>query len=231
MKLLLDSANIDEIRRFSQTEAVAGVTTNPALVSKEQKRDYIDFLTEIATIVNNSVVTTGGRTYSKKHLSVEVTTLDPDEMIKQAVALNTAIRLNKMNLELFIKIPVMPETLRVISVLRYDKQLMVNATACMTATQAKIASEAGAHIVSFFYNRMLDGGEGGNEITRFVSMNTERSKVICGSIRKPLDLSTCWALGADYVTASAKIIDEALMHPQTTKAVDEFQEKIDKWLA
>jgi len=238
-KLYLDTANIDEIKRLTRTTAISGVTTNPSLMAKEEKGDYVGKLKEIAE------ETIG------MHLSVEVITLEPREMVKQAIELRDELK----DVDLFVKIPVTLDNLTVISHLEVNEKIKVNATACMTADQAKMAMDAGASVVSFFYNRMKDGKlDADDELRRFANFRTNKNyvyeskmmfgatrcysiydipmpKVICGSIRKPEDITACWAAGADIVTASMKTIEQLISHPQTDKAIQGFQEDIEKWLA
>jgi len=223
MKLLLDTANIDQIRLFMQSTMLAGVTTNPSLMAKESKGDYVEKLKTIAEAVQNQL--------SARHLSVEVTTLDPNVMIVEAQTPNDALGRN--GVDVHIKIPVMMETMRVISTLR-RKDVKVNATACMTAFQAKMAMDAGANIVSFFYNRIKDENESPDSVlTLFnqIRVNLEQTKIICGSIREPDDVRRCFLQGADYVTVSPAILQKMIEHPQTTKAIAQFQKDIDSWLS
>lgn len=220
MKLLfLDSANLDEIRLMVKTEAIQGVTTNPSLMAKETKGGYVQRLSEICEILDS--------TDRRMHLSVEVITADPKEMYSQAMTL--AEGLKGSDIDLHVKIPVLFDTLPVITKLANSK-VRVNATACMTALQAKLAEEAGAPIVSFFYNRMLDGAlDADTEIQKYCELR-RNSQIICGSIRKPDDVRRCWRAGAEYVTASVKVIKEMISHPKTDEAVTQFQRDIDTWL-
>ena len=50
MKLFLDTANVDEIRKANEMGVICGVTTNPSLIAKEG-RDYAETLKEICGIV------------------------------------------------------------------------------------------------------------------------------------------------------------------------------------
>lgn len=233
MRLLLDSADIKDVRRFFPGNVLAGVTTNPSLIAKQGKRDYLELLAEIYEELD-----TGS---DPQHFSVEVTTLDPLAMVEQAEQLSA--RLGK---KVHVKVPVMPETLSVIEMLA-ARDIKVNATACATALQAKLATDAGADIVSFFYNRMID-----HNFDNIVGVQTERDRriearrrallevsnyvvgcgeatVICGSIRLPQDVWECWEAGAYLVTAPAKVIDDALRHPKTVEAINQFQKDIDAW--
>jgi transaldolase len=227
--LFLDTANLEEITQMVKTHAIAGVTTNPSLMAKEQKGDYVKKLSEICLALEEAP--------GLKHLSVEVTTSDPSLMVSQAGSLIESLK--DFEIDLYVKIPVMLETLPVISALT-DMNIQVNATACMTAMQAKLAEDAGAPIVSFFYNRMIDGFRSGKdeihsriaaarEIVKFVELR-QHAEIICGSIRKPEDVLECWSAGAEIVTASTKVIKGMISHPKTDEAIKQFQEDIDAWL-
>lgn len=233
-KLFLDSANIDDIRKFLRSNAISGVTTNPSLMAKEAKGDYFGKLEEIVGVLLDMHKGVSQR----KHLSVEVTTLDPEKIFEQAEELHR--KLWNDFVDVYIKIPVTLDNLEVIT--RCSRAgIQVNATACMTAHQAKLADDAGANIVSFFYNRIKDGaGNPVDEISRYREIMRERSwesdgmtrsDIIAGSIRNKEDVYLAWSAGADIVTASPKIISELISHPQTDKAIRQFQEDIEKWLS
>jgi transaldolase len=248
MRLLLDSANISDIRELSRTSVIAGVTTNPSLIAKEANdgRPYSEVLKEIWGIIASGAE-------DPPHFSFEVTTLDPHGMYLQATELRYKI-LNDVGRRTpyHIKIPVSPETMWVITALS-KAGFPVNATACMTALQAKLASDAGASIVSFFYARMKDyikkiegyrsdqkaldteaAEDARAEISLYRSwcdQGRASAKIIAGSIRTPHDVMDCWTAGAHYVTTSKKVISECLEHPKTRESIEGFQRDIDAWLA
>ena len=258
MKLLLDSANYDEITRLTDTSAISGVTTNPSLMAKESKGDYLKKIVNIAQLLQSSGL--------KKHLSVEVITLDPEKMFVQAIEIRAKLKFSDNLVDLHIKIPVTLDNLSVITSIEAEG-IKVNATACMMHSQAKMALDAGASIISYFYNRILD--EGGIDPNAEIHKTAAYSKpsetmwpnqseqlligatdcyarnnisgvpwlkcygppqIICGSIRKPEDVTACWEAGATHVTASMKIIELLLSHPQTDIAIAGFQKDIEEWL-
>lgn len=238
-KLLLDTANVSDISLYCQTDAVCGVTTNPALVSKEARagRSYEDVLVDIISASKFPF-------HPKEHFSIEVTTSNPSKMLSEALELVDKVKdvVPDRN-TLHVKIPLTVETLSVISELR-RYGVKVNATAIMTMAQAALAEQAGANVISFFYNRMTDPWSNDvdknrvlDEINKYVKLRNEntsdvllRPKIICGSIRTVTNVLDAWQRGADYVTVSPKILREMAQHDQTDKAIKEFQEKIDTWL-
>lgn len=161
MKLYLDSANLEEIKRIYRTTAISGVTTNPSLMAKEKKGDYAQKLDEIANFLALGVIdgVLDKDPKRKKHLSVEVLSTDPDEIEDEGFQLYSELNSRYgPQLDVHVKVPVTVENLSCISYLT-RKGVKVNATACMIPSQAKMAMDAGAHVVSFFYNRMKDGGD------------------------------------------------------------------------
>ena len=127
MKLFVDSANLRDIGDALERGFVAGVTTNPSILSKEERRDYREHIADIIELLT-------------KHsrplpLSVEVFTTDPDEMIVQAEAFIDHFGDYK---PLTIKIPVGWDELRVIATLA-ERGVAVNATCGMSLNQAMMA--------------------------------------------------------------------------------------------
>ena len=146
--LFLDTANIDEIRRLILSDAIQGVTTNPSLMAKEAKGDYIKKLKEIAFLIGAAGVS--GASGRRKHLSVEAIGTDHKVILDQGFRIHESLFTFGVNL--YVKVPVMFDNLSVITEL-VRGGVMVNATACMNAIQAKLAADSGATIVSFFYNQ------------------------------------------------------------------------------
>jgi transaldolase len=223
-QLYLDSANVEHIAALVETDAVAGVTTNPSLMAKEPRHgSYVDSLLRICEVIE-------GHAPRRKHLSVEVATANPTEMTLEALKLHEVLtNVGFSKIDLHVKVPIMLETLPVITELRQAK-LKVNVTACMQALQAKLAEDAGAEVVSFFYNRMLDGAvDACDEIRKYCLHLRRSANVICGSIREPNDILNCWMAGAEFVTAPAHVIAAMARHRKTGEAIAAFQKDIERW--
>ena len=71
MKIFIDTANLDEIRKANEWGVIDGVTTNPSLVAKEQ-RDFKELVREIVSIVDGPI-------------SVEVISTDSEGMVEEAL--------------------------------------------------------------------------------------------------------------------------------------------------
>ena len=69
MKLFIDTANTEEIRKANEMGVICGVTTNPSLIAKEG-RDFKEVVKEITEIVDGPI-------------SAEVISLKADGMIEE----------------------------------------------------------------------------------------------------------------------------------------------------
>lgn len=231
--LFLDTANIEKIRNMTKSTFISGVTTNPSLMSKEGKGNYESNILDIAeTLSENSRLMSNpehrkGYPIPRFHLSVESYETDPGLLFSHSMLIWDLFAAGFNNVDLFLKVPVTLENMPVITKLSRNG-VNVNATACMTPVQAKMATDAGANVVSFFYNRIKDEKEDPDLAVRQFKEN-ESTFVICGSIRKPVDVIQAWENGSDAVTASPEIIADLLKHPQTDKAIRQFKEDIEKW--
>ena len=70
MKLFIDTANVEEIRKANDMGFICGVTTNPSLIAKEG-RDFIEVVKEITSIVDGPI-------------SAEIISLEADKMVEEA---------------------------------------------------------------------------------------------------------------------------------------------------
>ncbi len=207
MEFFLDTADVDEIREIAAWGILDGVTTNPSLI-KKSGRDFKKVVTEIAEICNGPI-------------SAEVTALDTDGMISQALELKSELPEN-----VIIKIPCTPEGLAATKILT-DKGIDTNVTLIFSASQALMAAKAGATYVSPFLGRIDDTGHDGVNLIAEI-MNTWASypeiktKVLAASIRHPTHVLQCIQLGAHTATMPAKIFKQLMKHPLTDKGLDQF---------
>lgn len=159
MKLFLDSAYLDEIEKAFEAGLLDGVTTNPSLIKQaveelhEEEGKDIDLEEYIERILEAA---------DGKPVSLEVTGHSYEEMVKEGQKLYN--RFNKINDNVFIKIPVNPsfggeertyEGVRAINELT-NEGIPVNATLIFTPEQALMAAKAGASFVSPFAGRIND---------------------------------------------------------------------------
>ena len=213
MKLFLDTANIEEIKRVKDMGIICGVTTNPSLIAKEGK-NFKETVKRIAEIVDGPI-------------SGEVSpdAVSADQMIREAREI-AAIHPNMV-----VKIPMTDEGLKACSTLSKEG-IEVNMTLIFSANQALLCARAGAAYVSPFIGRLDDIGIAGinligtiSKIFRQYHINTE---IIAASIRNPLHVTEAALSGADISTVPYKVIMQMINHPLTDIGINKFKADYDK---
>jgi transaldolase len=221
MKIFVDSANLREIEECLERGFPRGVTTNPSILSKEERRSFSSHIRDIIDLL-------------KRHdpnlpLSVEIFTTEPQEMLRQAESF-----LNDFGdyPGLAIKVPVGWDELRVISAIR-KMGGKVNCTCCMSYNQAIMAAEAGANYVSLFWGRIRDTGYDAGSVVRQVRETFKEwdtpSEIIVGSIRQMIDINEAFQAGANIVTVPPKFFPLMCAHPKTDEAVQQFVRDFQEW--
>ncbi len=211
MKIFLDTANIEEIRKGIEWGIVDGVTTNPTLISKEAYRgSFLDIVKEILKTVPGPV-------------SLEVTSLDSENMVREA------IELSKLGENAVIKVPLTVEGLKTIKRLS-EMGIKTNATLVFSANQGLLAAKAGATYVSPFVGRLDDIGEEGMNIvsdlkTIFSNYNF-KTEIIVASVRHPIHVYQAALIGAHIVTMPFNVLEKMVQHPKTDEGIKKF---LDDW--
>jgi transaldolase len=221
MKIFVDSANLRDIEEALQRGFPSGVTTNPSILSKEERRDFGGHIRDIIELLR--------RYDAIIPLSVELFTTDPDEMLRQA---EQFIRAFGDYEQLAIKVPIGWNELRIIHEIR-RLGVQVNCTCCMSYNQAIMASLAGANFVSLFWGRIRDTGYDAASVVRQVRQTFQEwgspSQIIVGSIRQMIDVSEALQAGADIVTVPPKFFPAMCAHPKTDEAVQQFIDDFREW--
>jgi len=205
MKLFLDTANVEEIKRVNAMGVISGVTTNPTLIAKEG-RDFIQVVKEIAEIVDGPI-------------SAEVIGLSSEEMLKEAR------ELAKIHKNIVIKIPMIEEGLKAVKQLA-SEGIRTNVTLIFSAAQALLAARAGATYVSPFVGRMDDIGNNGmsliEEVAEIFDIHAIPTEIICASVRTPVHVIEAARAGAHIATVPYKVIQQMLNHPLTEAGIKKF---------
>jgi transaldolase len=221
VKLFVDSANLLDIEEALKRGFASGITTNPSILSKEQRRDFSVHIRDIINLVL--------RYGSPVPLSVEVFTADTDKMLYQSEQF-----LNDFGdySDLYIKVPIGWDELRVINQIRRAGG-KVNCTCCMSYNQAIMAANAGANFVSLFWGRIRDTGQDAASVVRAVRQTLRESnspaQIIVGSIRQMIDVNEAIQAGADIVTVPPKFFPMMCSHPKTDEAVAQFISDFAQW--
>lgn len=207
MKLFIDTANVDEIRRANDLGVICGVTTNPSLIAKEGKV-FEEVIAEITSIVDGPI-------------SAEVVADTAAEMVVEAKKL-AAIHPN-----IVIKIPVTEEGLKAVKLLS-EAGIKTNVTLIFSPAQALLAARAGATYVSPFVGRLDDISDNGisvvDDIAAIFEIHGIQTEIIAASIRGPQDVTDAAKHGAHIATVPYKVIMQMLNHPLTDIGICRFME-------
>ena len=208
MKLFIDTAKIEDIKKANDMGVICGVTTNPSLIAKEG-RDFAEVIREITQIVDGPI---SGE--------VKATTTDAEGMIREGRQI-AAIHKNMV-----VKIPMTIEGLKAVKVLS-SEGIKTNVTLIFTANQALLAARAGASYVSPFLGRLDDINVRGvdliQEIAEIFAVAGIETEIIAASARNPIHVTDCALAGADIATVPYKVIEQMTKHPLTDAGIAKFQ--------
>jgi transaldolase len=209
MRIFLDTADVNEIRRLHDLGIIDGVTTNPSLVLKVGK-NFKEVIREICGIVDGPI-------------SAETISTDYEGMMREAE------ELVKIHPNVVIKIPMTPAGVKALCALN-DKEIQTNCTLVFSANQALLAAKAGATYVSPFIGRLDDIGHTGmdliKEIRELYDAHEFDTDILAASIRHPDHVKQCALAGADVVTCPPAIIDKLFRHTLTDVGLKQF---LDDW--
>lgn len=205
MKIFLDTANLDSIKKYNDMGIVDGITTNPTLLARE-KGNPAEIMREIVKIIRGPV-------------SLEVVATSAEEMLEEAH------RLKKYGQNVVVKIPMIPDGLKVVKTLKAEG-IQTNVTLVFSANQAILAAKAGAAYVSPFIGRLDDAGQDGmlliREIVQIFRNYQFDTNVLVASVRHPLHVVEAGKIGAQVVTLPPDILGKMLTHPLTDKGLSSF---------
>jgi len=211
MKLFIDTANLDAIRRVADLGLLDGVTTNPTLVSRE-KMPADKLYDEIAKICPGPV-------------NVEAVSQEADGIVEEARAFH------KRAPNFVPKIPCFEEGLKAVRRLA-DEGIASNVTLTFSPSQAILVAKAGAKYVSPFIGRLDDISQTGMDLIEDIVTIYENydydTEVVVASVRHPLHVVEAARIGADIVTIPPAVIDKLVKHPLTDKGMKSFLEDYAK---
>ena len=213
MKIFLDTADTELIKKYYGTGLIDGVTTNPTLIRKSG-RDPEDVYQELAD-------------YGVRDISMEVVG-DEKTMTEEGRRLHSKYAFQSKKLSInptTIKVPLSPDGLRTCRSLALDG-IKVNVTLVFSAAQAILASKAGASYVSPFVGRLDDQSVNGigliNQIASIYRMHGSQTQILSASIRSVQHVSDSFLSGANICTMPPSIFEKMYNHILTDKGLELF---------
>ena len=210
MKIFLDTANLESIRKFNDMGLLDGITTNPSLMSKEGGNPK-DIMEEITKTIKGDV-------------SLEVVSTEYSGMIEEGK------RLRQYGKNVVVKVPMTPDGLKACKHLT-SEGIPVNVTLIFSPNQALLAAKSGAKYISPFIGRLDDIGKDGMNLIRdikkiFDNYKDEdddfKAQILVASIRHPIHVIDAAKIGAHVVTLHPAVLDKMLQHPLTDIGLENF---------
>ena len=207
MKIFLDTANLESIKKFNDMGLLDGITTNPSLMSKEGGNPK-DIMEEITKIIKGDV-------------SLEVVSTEYSGMIEEGK------RLRQYGKNVVVKVPMTPDGLKACKHLT-SEGIPVNVTLIFSPNQALLAAKSGAKYVSPFIGRLDDIGKDGMNLIRDIKKIFDnykddfKTQILVASIRHPIHVVDAAKIGADVVTLPPTVLDKMIQHPLTDIGLENF---------
>lgn len=207
MKILLDTASLDEVRWATEVGIVDGISTDPTLIAEEDSTDeYHELLTELCRLTRGPVL-------------APVLAITADDIYRDGK------ELAKIADNIVIEVPVIEDGLRATARLAADG-IRVTATLVFSVAQALFAAKAGAYSVSAFMGRVDDIGGDGVALVRDIRQLFDRHHVECelnaASVRTPRHFAEAATIGADAAAVPPDVLRLLLVHPLTDLGLDHF---------
>lgn len=206
MKLFLDTASVDAVKKWQKTGLVDGITTNPTLLSKEGDNPKKVIQTLCDLLPNGEI-------------SVEVTEKGPEAVYKQAQ------RIAALAPNVVVKVPCHVDYYSVVDRLVQD-DIAVNVTLVFSLPQAMFMAKLGATYVSPFIGRLDDSGADGVAIVKDIHQSFMchmiDTEILAASIRSVEHVNQVMKMGVDVVTVPVALMEQLTMHPLTEKGIERF---------
>ncbi|MFD2924881.1 transaldolase family protein [Halobacillus naozhouensis] len=209
MKLLVDSANLSQIKKLKNIFPVTGVTTNPSILAKESLLPQ-ESLKEVNHLLGPN-----------EEFHVQVLSENAIEMKEEAYRL-----LDNYRDSLYVKIPVSEQGYKAIGMLSKEG-VRVTATAVFTVQQGILASLAGADYIAPYVNRIdnhnADGIELISKLSSFFEKEQIETKILAASFKNTKQIEDALLHGAYSVTAPPSLVREMGSHTGTSDAIKGFK--------
>ena len=214
MKLIIDDAHIDQIKRIYKYYPVDGVTTNPTILAASGRKPY-DVLKEIREFIG-----------ADAELHVQVVAKTADDMVADAHRIQAELGKNT-----FVKIPSIEEGFRAMQLLKAEGA-NITATAIYTPMQAFLAAKAGASYAAPYINRIDNMGYDGVSIAQHIhdifKNNNLNANVLAASFKNSQQLLELAEYGVGNATCAADVIKGFVKNLAVDGAIQDFVDDFEK---
>ena len=208
MRIILDTANLEDIKYFNTYYPIEGVTTNPTILSKEGG-NVLELLKNIREIIGE-----------EKELHVQVTETEYEKIVEEAKAIVAFLGKNT-----FVKIPATDVGLRATKTLA-DEGYGITVTAVLTALQALLASNAGAAYVAPYVSRLEnicdDGIDCVSDIVKIFDASKTSTQILAASFKTAKEVLDVAVVGCHNATVGSDVLKRLLTHTTTDTSIAGF---------
>ena len=206
MKIFLDTAETDVVRKHFKTGLIDGLTTNPSLIRKSGRKHeevYQEFKEIGLTDISMEVIG------------------NAENMISEGKRLH-----KKFGKVATIKVPCTVDGLLACKELS-DNGIRVNVTLIFSPDQAILSAKAGAAYVSPFVGRVDDNSFGGLCLIKdianvYAKQNWTSTEILAASIRNVRDVGRAFEYGANICTIPTKVFEGMYKHILTDAGLKQF---------
>lgn len=207
MKLLIDDADIENIKRIYSYYPIDGVTTNPSILAQSGRNPY-EVLKEIRAVIGDNA-----------ELHAQVISEKAEDMMEEAHKMVDILGKNT-----YVKIPTVPEGLKAMKHLSKEGY-KITATAIYTPMQAYLAARSGADYVAPYVNRIDNLGANGIESTKMMQDildGEQKTQILAASFKNANQIQELCAYGIGAATVAPDVIDNLMKNACVTAAVKDF---------
>ena len=208
MKLIIDDANIDQIKAIYEFYPVDGVTTNPTILAKSKRAPY-EVLREIRGFIG-----------AQAELHVQVVARTAAGMVEDAHRI-----VKELGENTFVKVPSVPEGFKAMMALNREG-IAVTATAVYTPMQAFLAGKCGAAYAAPYINRIDNMGYNGIQVAKNIHdifrNNGLKTQVLAASFKNSQQLLELCEYGVGASTVSPDVIQVLVKNQAIDSAVEAF---------
>ena len=213
MKFFLDTANLDEIKKAFELGILDGVTTNPALLSK-QSGSYKEGVQSIVALTGGAIV------------FAEVLATEPEGMIREAKEIAA------WGPNMVIKLPMTPAGIQACASLTKEgiSCAVTLIYSIVPGTALTGTAKAGAKYIAPFVARAnevgVDGIETISKIAQTFQSHAIQTEILAASVRNGHDAAKALRCGATSVTLPYGVLMGMMKNPVTDMTLNSF---LDLW--
>ena len=208
MKLIIDDAHIEQIKKIYEFYPVDGVTTNPSILAKSGRSPY-EVLKEIREFIG-----------SEAELHVQAVAKTAEGMIEDAHRIVSELGKNT-----YVKIPSVPEGFKAMKAL-HAEGIYITATAIYTPLQGFLAGKCGASYAAPYINRIDNMGYNGIQVAKQIhdifKKNDLKTEVLAASFKNSQQVLELCEYGVGASTVAPDVIEGLVKNKAITAAIDDF---------